>query len=1036
MVKKRKVEAILPAIKTSKEKRGVLEESAVKKLQSKKTVSKNTVLPLGEDEVFKSLSTSDLDDTENEEVSNDTIVSEETNDVDKDIIVDENKVEEKEENVEMSDKKSKKKVKSDSKSDSKALKADSKNSSETGKKKGKKTKIYSSLAYKHKVRKEAAARRRAEDLASLPKNPVKRFFARLHPKRVFRWLFSWRGVKTILKVVGCFILLGIIGIGGLFLYYRKDLEEIKLDEMIISETVNTYLDRNGVVLWRDTGNEDYRLVVDGSEISDYMRWATVAIEDRNFYNHPGVDFFALIRATLSTLSGKGVQGGSTLTQQLIKQVYFADEAASENRGGLGRKIKELILSIELERMYDKEQIITMYLNQSPYGGRRNGVESAARTYFGKSAKDLTLAESALLASIPNNPGVYNPYNTYGNEALLERQQKTLDVMAELGYITKDEAEAAKAEPILDTILPESNQYADIKAPHFVLEVRKQLEEKYGISTMRAGGWTIKTTLDYRAQQIAEDAVRVGYGYSWMNNSDDVALVSLDVETSQVIAMVGSVDFSNPTYGELNATVDALIEPGSTIKPILDYAPLFMQRDGINYGPGTILRDENINSLYCAGYSGYCSMTNATGVFYGDIPIRLSLGRSLNIAAVKALHINGIENSLKIAHALGDKSYCENRDNYGLSIAIGSGCGVRMVEHANAYASIARGGAYKDISYILEVKNSSGDIIESWSDAPATQVVDPQVAYLVTNVLSDRNARWWNIEGFVVPGVWTATKTGTTTTNNSAETKDSLMESFSTVVSTLVWNGNHDGSGLTSNTHDIARFTVAHYMERVHNEVYGPDGKWSSGDQIARPDGIKEMKVNGVTDLWPSWYDEKKNSGVSKETKAFNRYNHLLATSCTKDSYKIDIEVTEITDPLTGNKSIKVDEPYKADIEDTCDYTPPSVSLSISGNKIYASVSKGTFGLNGYTLDVDGKEYNVSISASGEVSGYTLTKKEKVISIKVSDTAGYVAVSEIKTGYVEPEPEPEPEPEKTEPEKTDDEKTSSEKKPDGDQKKTE
>ena len=451
-------------------------------------------------------------------------------------------------------------------------------------------KLYSSLSYKHKAKKEAEARRRAEELAKLPKEPVKRFFARLHPKRVFKWWFSKRGQKTIWKTIAALFLLLIIFIGGLFLYYKKDLDEIRLDEMTISETVNTYLDRNGVVLWKDTGNENYRLVVDADEISDYMYKATVAIEDKNFYNHVGVDFGALVRATLSTLGGHGVQGGSTLTQQLIKQVYFADEAASENRGGLTRKIKELILSIELERMYSKDQILTMYLNQSPYGGRRNGVESAAQTYFGKSAKDLNLAESALLAAIPNNPGVLNPYNVYGNEMLIERQHKVLDDMVSMNYITEDEAKEAKEIAILDTIKPESSQYADMLAPHFVLEVKSLLEDKYGIQTMRSGGWTIKTTLDYRAQQIAESAVATGAELRYINGSDNIALASLDVETSQVIAMVGSVDFNNVEYGSYNAA-NAYLEPGSTIKPILDYTPLLMQRDGINYGPGSILKED-------------------------------------------------------------------------------------------------------------------------------------------------------------------------------------------------------------------------------------------------------------------------------------------------------------------------------------------------------------------------------------------------------------------------------------------------------------
>ena len=854
--------------------------------------------------------------------------------------------------------------------------------------------LYSNLTTKHKAKKDANQRRRAEYLATLPKDPWKRFWARLHPKRVFKWWFSWRGQKTILKVLAATTLIIIIFIGGLFLYYKKDIEGLRLDEIDISDTVNTYLDRNGTVLWKDTGSDNYRLVVSEDEIPENMRNATIAIEDRNFYNHIGVDFFALIRAAFSTLGGHGVQGGSTLTQQLIKQVYFADEAQSEDRGGLGRKIKELILAIELERMYSKDEILTMYLNQSPYGGRRNGVESAARTYFGKSAKDLDLAECALLASIPNNPAVYNPYNEYGHEGLLQRQKYTLDVMAEMGFITKEEAEAAKEINVLDRIQPEATQYSDILAPHFVLEVRKQLEDKYGISTMRAGGWTIKTSLDYRAQKIAEEAVAVGAGYTYVNRSDDIALVSVDVETSQVIAMVGSIDFNNPTYGELNATTDSLIEPGSTIKPILDYSSLFMQREGVNYGPGSILKDENINKIYCAGYTGKCSLTNATGQFYGNVTIRFSLGHSLNIAAVKALYINGIDNSLEIAHALGDTTYCKDREGYGLSIAIGSGCGVKMVEHANAYASLARGGSYKDLTYVLELKNSSGDIVENWTDAPATRVVDEQVAYMLSSILSDRSARWFNNEGFVVPGVWTATKTGTTTTTNSAVTKDSLMESYSTAVSTLVWNGNHDGSGLSSNSNNVVRYTIGNYMERVHKEVYQPDGRWSPGDQPVQPAGMQRLTVNGQTDIWPSWYNVK-NSGVSKESMTFNRYNYALATDCTAEEFKIQVEVTKTLDPMTGETVYTVPEPYNREIKDTCDYRPPSVTISPSGSSLIASIKKGSYDIVGYTLVVDGMEIpNISVNSKGVVSGYTLDGSEKSIKFTVSDTAGYQTTAEL------------------------------------------
>ena len=593
--------------------------------------------------------------------------------------------------------------------------------------KNKSMNTYSSLVYRSKVKKDKKAKKHAEDLATLPKQPVKRFLMHFHPKRVFHYWFSKRGLKTFLKIIAVLVLLIIITIGGLFLYYKKDLDAIQLDDLKVSETVNTYLDRNGEVLWEDKGDGDYRLVVDGNEISTYMRQATVAIEDRNFYNHNGIDLWGLIRAAFATVSGSSVQGGSTLTQQLIKQVYFSDEAKDRGLSGIPRKIKEAILALEVEKMYDKEQIITMYLNESPYGGRRNGVESAAQTYFGKSAKDLTLAESAFLAAIPNNPAVLNPYNEYGHEALIWRQQYTLDVMAELGYITKEEAEEAKKVNVLDTVRPETNQYDNIKAPHFVLEVKDLLEDKYGVKTMRAGGFTIKTTLDYRAQQMAEQAVANGAALMYANGSDNIALASVDVETAQVIAMVGSADWNIPGYGEVNAATSQL-EPGSSIKPIVDYGPLFMQREGINYGPGSILKDENIDNIYCAGYTGTCALRNYTGTWYGNVTIRRALAGSLNIPAVKALYISGVENGVSIAQKLGDKSYCAS-DSFsgGLSVAIGSGCTVTPIEHANAYASIARGGVYKELAYVLELKNSSGDIIESWSDSAGERVYDEQVA---------------------------------------------------------------------------------------------------------------------------------------------------------------------------------------------------------------------------------------------------------------------------------------------------------------------
>ena len=861
--------------------------------------------------------------------------------------------------------------------------------------------LYSNLAYKRRVKQDQRARKKAEELAKLPKNPFLRFLARLRPDRFFKWWFSKENQLRILKIFVALILLIIIAIGGLFLYFKKDLAEIDPNELAnrVQDTVNVYLDRNGEVLWEDKGSGDYRLVVDGGDISTYMRQATVAAEDRNFYNHIGIDFGALIRAAYMTLTGKQVQGGSTLTQQLIKQVYFSEEAQDRGLSGLPRKIKEAILALEVEKMYDKEQIITLYLNQSPYGGRRNGVESAAQTYFGKSAKDLDLAESALVASIPNNPGLFNPYNTSGNKALIARQQYVLDSMAEMNYISREQAEEAKAVDILAKIKPESDQYAGMKAPWFVLEVKSQLEARYGIKTMREGGFTIKTTLDLRAQRLAEDAVYIGSQSFGVNGSDNATLVSVDVETAQVIAMVGSYDWNKEGYGQVNAAT-SLLEPASSIKPILDYTPLFIQRDGMNYGPGTVLRDENIDSIYCSGNTGKCRLRNASGRFYGDVTIRQSLAGSMNIGAVKALYINGIENSLDIAHKLGDVSYCAQGQYAGLSAAIGGGCGVRPVEHANAYATLARGGVYKDLAYILEVKNATGDVIDSWADSAGTRVVDEQVAYMTTDILADVQSRRLTFGSLATADgfgnqrkVWYAAKTGTTD-NGSGKAKDSWVMTYSPVLATAIWNGNHDGRGLRNDSHTVAFKISAAYIERVHEEVYGADGKWKSGDRINEPSGMQHMSVNGRNDIWPSWYNKGKSSGISEETMTFDSISKKKATDCTPAETRVDVTVSKVIDPMT-QKEVLYAGGYDTENEDDvhgCGDAKPSASIKVTQNgdkwTVTASISNGRYYLQNYTLTVNGQSVKSGeISTSGDITYESATEPTSA-SVRVSDTAGY------------------------------------------------
>lgn len=865
--------------------------------------------------------------------------------------------------------------------------------------------LYSNLAQKRRIKSDQKARKRAEEEAQLPKNPILRFFAKLRPDRFFKALFSKRGLFTVLKLVLGLILIIVIGVGGLFLYYKKDLAAINPEELAsrVQDTVNTYLDRNGEVLWEDKGSGDYRLVVDGEDISSYMRKATVAIEDKNFYHHAGVDPTALVRATWVTLRGGAVQGGSTLTQQLIKQVYFSDEAKDRSMSGIPRKIKEMILAIEIEKMYEKEEIITMYLNESPYGGRRNGVESAAQTYFKKSAKDLDLAESALLAAIPNNPAVYNPYNIDGNEALIERQHKVLNVMVEMGEITQEEADAAKEVDILARIQPEQSQYENIRAPWAVLEAKSQLESKYGIKTLREGGFTIKTTIDLRAQNIAEDAVRAGADTMYLNNSDNACLVSIDIETGQVIAMVGSVDWNREGYGQLNAATSNL-EPGSSIKPILDYAPLFMERDGVNYGPGSVLKDENIDKIYCAGTFGGCSLRNADRKFHGNITIRTALSTSQNIPAVKALYINGIDKSLEVAHKLGDKSYCANGEVAGLSMAIGGGCTVKPIEHANAYATLSRGGVYKDYSYILEVKNSSGDIIESWTDTEGEQIVDPQVAYMVIDILSNIQGRsalwgmgWATTRGSYSPHVKYALKTGTTD-NGLGSAKDSWVMATSPVVATAIWNGNHDGAPLSTDMHSVPYEINDAYEDRLHDEVYGADGKWYENMEWERPAGIQNLTVNGKNDIWPSWYNQSK-SGIKKETMSFDSVSKKKATDCTPDETRIDVEVTKAYDPMTKEEATTAegyDTENDDDVHSCTDIRPSVASITYDqgSSTITGTVSSGTNPIASCTMTVEGSSVAQCSSGNTKVTYHVGSKLSGTVdvTITVKDTAGYSATS--------------------------------------------
>lgn len=860
--------------------------------------------------------------------------------------------------------------------------------------KSKRVSVYANLAQKRRTKKDVSSRKRAEYLATLPKHPVKRVLYKLHPKRVASYWFSKRGLMMGLKILGIAVLIAVLFVGGLFAYFRKDLDKIRPGEIAkrVQTTVTKYYDRNDVLLWEDKGTGNYKLVVESDEINKNLKEATVAIEDKEYYEHHGVSISGLTRAMISNASGNQVQGGSTLTQQLVKQVFFADEAGERGIKGIPRKIKEIILAIEVERMYDKDQILTLYLNESPYGGRRNGAESASQTYFGKSAKDLTVAEAALLAAIPQNPTYYNPYNPEGHKALIDRQHTVITYMAEQKYITAEEAKEAKAYPILDNLKPQSDQLDNVRAPHFVLMVRSQLQKELGEAVVGRGGLTVKTTLDWRIQEKLEQETKAFFesGLPEAARISNTASTVEDTQTGQIVAMVGSRDYNYAGFGQDNAAT-AFIQPGSTIKPFV-YAELFENKgsDQLNYGSGSILRDENIDRIYGA------KLNNWDNRFMGNINIRRSLALSRNIPAVKAMYITGIEKTIEGVREAGNSSYCEPEQQAGggglfLSSAIGA-CGAKQFELNNSFATLSRMGVAKQSTTVLEVKNSQKETLKKWKDT-SKQVIDPQVAFIITDILADQRAAA-GLHGFgalSVPGVRTATKTGTS--DRDSKPKDLWISTYSPVLAMSTWLGNSDTSTIASVNSAYGMAIVRNTLQFAHQEIYAPDGKWNADMWFEKPAGVQN--IGG--ELYPEWWNRSQGRSNAKIT--FDRVSKKKATDCTPEAARIAVDVLKSIDPITKAEVFLAPDGYDSTREDdvhSCDDTPPRIgNIKIDGSgtnrTVRVDVANGTFALENVEILVNGQSVkNSSVGESGGTlsASVQLSAGENTITVNARDQGHY------------------------------------------------
>lgn len=551
-------------------------------------------------------------------------------------------------------------------------------------------------------------------------------------------------------------------------------------ERRVDQSTKIY-DRTGEILLYDTSRDVKRAVIPFEEISQDVKEATIAIEDKDFYKHHGFVFSSFLRAVvvnLTTLSFS--QGGSTITQQVVKNSILTKDKTPT------RKLKELILALKLDKALPKDDILSLYLNEIPYGGTVYGVEEAAETFFGKSAKDVSLAEAAYLASLPKAPSYYSPYGTHRAE-LDARKNIVLSEMLKNGLITQEEYEAAKNEKVA---FKEKEANTSIKAPHFVFFVLDYLKQKYGEEAVDNSGYKVVTSLDY---SIQKDAESIAKKYGAINqekfNGNNNAIVAIDPKTGEILAMVGSRDyFDKDIDGNFNAAT-GLRQPGSTFKPFV-YSVLFNK----GYTHNTILWDAPIQ------FSTSCPPDNLTtedpcyapgnydDKFRGPMTIRNALAQSINLPAVEASYLAGVTNSVKLAQDMGIKSLTDSK-NYGLSLVLGGGS-VSLLEMTSAYGVFANDGMKNDYTPILWIEDSQGNIVDKPTPFPV-RVLPEQTARTISDILSDNEARtpgYGQNSPLYIPYRQVAVKTGT-----SNDYRDAWIIGYSPNLVVGAWVGNNDNS---------------------------------------------------------------------------------------------------------------------------------------------------------------------------------------------------------------------------------------------------
>lgn len=729
----------------------------------------------------------------------------------------------------------------------------------------------------------------------------------------FKKLTFW--ILTI--IIGLFFI-GIITVGGILAALSIGLPDVT-DLENLSEAQSTEIfDREGNLLYTIHGEEN-RDHVAYEEISPFLINATVAIEDSEFWEHGGFDVWALGKVALYEIFGVGTpRGGSTITQQYIKNAFLSSERSYT------RKAKELILAIRLERAYSKEEILGLYLNRIPYGNNAYGAEKGAEIYFNKNAKDLDLAESSVLAALPQAPSRYNPFGDnkfshlikeFSPEELAKRNIKTefdletseytrgligqnieigtgnmvyvagrtdivLGELYEQKKITLEEKTNAQKE--LQTLV--FNDYREaIKHPHFVLYIKEQLEEKYGKDIVEQGGLKVYTTLDPNIQKKAEEAAeQYGETNETKYGANNMAALTINAKTGEILAMLGSRDYFNE---EIDGNVNVVFrprQPGSSFKPIA-YAQAFYN----GFGPGSVIYDIPTKM-------GSSRPENYDGKYQGQMSIRKALGQSRNIPAIKTYFIAGEQDAIIDLSAKMGITTLDKKHSYGYPLALGAG-EVPLAEMVTAYSVFANNGKKPELTGILRIENSNGDIIEEWRKKDFAEVLDPQIAFLINDILSDQDVGIG--PKIYIAGKVNAAKTGTSTKENKDKAgtsqvrpSDAWTIGYTPTIVTGVWVGNSDGKGLgfNANGYDAA--------SPIFSAIMTEALKGTGAEPFPEPEGIKHVEISKasgdlpgpstpksmiVTEIFPSFSVPTETEKLFFTVK-IDKVSGLLATEFTPE----------------------------------------------------------------------------------------------------------------------------------------------------------